>query len=61
VYSDQNNRIETVRIYNSTGALMKTIKINNNNIDISELASGLYLVEIQTNLNERFIKYLVRE
>lgn len=40
---------KTIRIYNSSGNLVKTISVVNNQADISDLAKGIYIVKAETD------------
>ena len=40
---------KTIRIYNSSGNLVKTIGVVNNQADISDLAKGIYIVKAETD------------
>jgi pectate lyase len=51
--------IEMVNIINNTGEIVKTIRGNNKTIDISNLTSGTYFVQIKTNkeiIHQKIIK-----
>lgn len=51
--------IEIVNIINNTGEIVKTIRGNNKTIDISNLTSGTYFVQIKTNkeiIHQKIIK-----
>ncbi|WP_299277213.1 T9SS type A sorting domain-containing protein [uncultured Psychroserpens sp.] len=50
--------LNTVNIYNSLGKLIRTV--NNLIIDTSKLASGLYYVEIKTNLGKATKKLVIQ-
>lgn len=50
---------ETLQIYNSLGQLVKeTIVANNDRVDVSQLASGIYIIRVQQNAPKvlKFIK-----
>ena len=52
-----DNRIELVRFYDLSGKLVKTN--NDNDIDVSELSSGVYLINVQTKkgvVTKRIVK-----
>ena len=53
-----NHKIEKVMIYSITGALVKTVSISTESIDVSDLNSGNYLVKITTNQGSFFQKIL---
>lgn len=56
---ETNTLIESLSIYNLTGSLIKKIKGNTKNIDVSDLSMGSYFIKIQTNkgiINKHFIK-----
>lgn len=59
--ADSKIGIENVRIFDNVGTLVKTLKCNNNLIDIDGLDSGLYMLEIETTTNKRFVKRFLRE
>jgi hypothetical protein len=44
--SSNSTAVTTVKIYNVTGKMVKNLTVNNNQINVSNLASGLYLVKI---------------
>lgn len=51
--------IETVNIYNVSGKLVNNIKLNGNQIDISQLNNGVYMVEVLTpngTFKTKFVK-----
>lgn len=50
---DKHDKISTIEIYNTNGALINSIKNINRelNIDVSEYKSGIYLVVVQTDKN----------
>lgn len=51
--------IETVNIYNISGKLVNNTKLNGNQIDISQLNSGVYMVEVLTangSFKTKFVK-----
>jgi len=52
------NKITKVNIYNPLGQLEKVISINPQNIDVSNLNSGMYFLEIKTN-NHTYTKKLI--
>lgn len=57
--STSNQKIENVALYNITGALVKSISNNTENIDVSNLKSGSYLVKItsdQGSFTQKIIK-----
>jgi hypothetical protein len=52
-------RIETVNIYNVSGKLVNNFKLNGNQIDISQLNNGVYMVEVLTangSYKTKFVK-----
>ena len=59
VYVDLNESFDAV-IYNYQGQVVKSLYDNNNQIDMSELSSGMYFVEIKTNDNTIVKKVLVQ-
>ena len=50
----------TANIYNLNGLLVDQVKSNNNKIDVSKLANGIYFIKLQTDLEiltfQKFIK-----
>jgi len=57
-FEDDANPVVDVSFYNTTGALVKKEKINshnNNAIDVSSLASGVYLVQTSNDIVEKII------
>lgn len=58
---DQKYSVETVRIYNSIGSLIRVVKESTTKLDVNSLSQGLYLLEIETNDNRRIIKRIIRE
>ena len=59
VYVDLNESFDAV-IYNYQGQVVNRLYDNNNQIDMSELSSGMYFVEIRTNDNAVVKKVLVK-
>lgn len=45
----ENNKVETVKIFDASGKLVKNITYNNESIRIAELSSGIYFVKIKTS------------
>ncbi len=57
-FEDETTPVITVNIYNTLGALVKQERINaytNNAIDVSKLASGVYIVQTSNDLVEKII------
>ncbi|MGB0883049.1 MAG: T9SS type A sorting domain-containing protein [Vicingaceae bacterium] len=55
-----NNKVlTTVKVYNSTGVLVKNIKQQDLQIDVSDLANGIYFVELIAD-NSRTIRKVVK-
>ncbi|WP_179351275.1 T9SS type A sorting domain-containing protein [Winogradskyella vidalii] len=52
---DSNNSIERVELYNITGQLLKTFR-EEANYDISDLATGIYIVNIKTQFGSKTIR-----
>ena len=50
-----NRTIETVKLYNITGRLLKTFKLNAN-YDISDLSSGIYIVKVDSESGSETLK-----
>lgn len=57
----ENREVKEVRIYNTTGQLMKAIRADINTIDVHDLASGFYLLEVQCNEASRMLKFVKME
>lgn len=57
-----NNSIKTISIYNAIGKKVKEFSFNEKkaNINISELQSGIYFVNIYTNKGENIYKKLIK-
>lgn len=52
--------LREVRIINNTGALIKEITTDLNQIDVSDLPSGIYFINLvgeEGSVNKRFVKY----
>jgi hypothetical protein len=59
IYFSDINNINEIMIYNNLGVLVKTETINDNKIDIKELASGIYLMYLFSDekiYHTKFIK-----
>ncbi|SFC61246.1 pectate lyase family protein [Flavobacterium phragmitis] len=57
--SDPTQKVENILIYNVNGILVKTVPKGNENIDMSNLASGSYFAKISTtegSINQTIIK-----
>ena len=52
---NSSNSIESVKLYNITGRLLKTFN-EKTNYDISDLATGIYIANINTHLGSKTIK-----
>ncbi len=51
--------IKSMKIYSATGALLETVKINENTLDVSQLSSGVYILSVNTGQEihtQKFIK-----
>lgn len=59
--ADSKISIENVRIYNNIGILVRSLKCNNNLVDIDGLDKGIYTLEIETDTHKRFVKRFLRE
>lgn len=59
--ADSKIGIENVRIYNNIGTLVRSLKCNNNLVDIDGLESGIYTLEIETDTHKRVVKRFLRE
>lgn len=44
----ENNKVETVKIFDVSGKLMKDVAYNNGTINIAEFTSGIYFIKIKT-------------
>ncbi|CEJ70537.1 hypothetical protein BN1195_02864 [Chryseobacterium oranimense G311] len=58
VKSKENYRIETVKIFDASGKLMKSIMNTNDKINVSDLSSGIYFVRIKTEKGEHLGKII---
>ena len=56
---DSNKTIESVELYNITGQLLKTFS-EEANYDISDLATGIYIANIKTQLGSKTLR-IVKE
>jgi chitodextrinase len=56
------HRVGRIRIYNTVGALVKTLEMNGNEkeIDISELPTGLYIISIEDE-KEPLVKQFIKQ
>lgn len=55
------NWIKNKTIYSITGQLVKKENNQNEKIDISDLQQGVYLLEIETNENQKVMKKIIKE
>ena len=58
-YNASDLRIQTIQILDVTGKVMTVVNRNFNQIDISELATGTYILRLETGSGistQRFIK-----
>ncbi|ANF50054.1 hypothetical protein A0O34_05725 [Chryseobacterium glaciei] len=53
-----DDKIETIKIFDTSGKLVKDIVFNNNKINIADLSSGLYFLKIKTNKGDFFTKII---
>ncbi|WP_300686126.1 T9SS type A sorting domain-containing protein [Chryseobacterium sp.] len=53
-----NDRIETVKIFDTSGKLIKNIVDHNENIRVAELSSGIYFVKIKTGKGDYLSKII---
>jgi len=61
ISSDSNIQIKGIKIFSISGKLLKFEKLNfNNEIDITDLTSGTYFINIQTDESETSIKFIKR-
>lgn len=58
IYFKGSERIEKVSVFNAAGIAIREYTVWGNNIDVSELAEGLYY--IQANSNKQLIKFIKR-
>ncbi|MBB6372187.1 T9SS type A sorting domain-containing protein [Chryseobacterium shigense] len=58
VKSKGNYRIETVKIFDASGKLIKNIASINDRINVSDLSSGIYFVRIKTEKGEHLGKII---
>ena len=54
---NSNRSIESVALYNITGRLVKTFS-DETNYEISDLASGIYLARVSTDLGSKTLKVI---
>lgn len=54
--------IQSLEIYNSIGSLVKTIPLESNltSVPVSDLAAGLYLVQVKTPIGTKALKFVKR-
>lgn len=45
----ENDKVETVKIFDASGKLVKNIIYNNGNIHVAELSSGIYFIKVKTS------------
>lgn len=45
----ENDKVETVKIFDTSGKLVKDIIYNNANINVVELSSGIYFIKVKTS------------
>jgi hypothetical protein len=58
-YLNFNHKIEYVKIFDIQGKLVLNRKINSNNLNVSELKNGVYIVEVfseNKKSSQKFIK-----
>ncbi len=48
----------TFEIYNTVGQLMKTGRIEKNQVKVSELSEGIYIIKIQDGILSENIKFI---
>lgn len=58
IQSKEKNKIETVKIFDTSGKLVKSITYNDEKINVSELVSGTYFIRIKTEKGDYLSKIL---
>jgi len=61
VLNDKNDTIEKASILDTSGKVIKEIDTNTDNIDVSDLSSGFYIVQIMTESGSIAINKLVKK
>lgn len=56
LYLSEYNTFDSISILNSSGQLIKTLKLENNKIDVSDLEAGVYFIKSK-DVYRRFIKH----
>ena len=56
----QNGNIENFELYNSIGLLINKGKINENQIDFSDLAKGVYILKLNNSSQESFTQKMIK-
>jgi hypothetical protein len=61
-FEEKNNTLSSVEVYNLEGRLLfeENALTKNMNIDLSNLNSGIYILKVQTFLNESEVYYTER-
>lgn len=59
LYGKNSEEELNINIINALGATVKSIKVKNNTIDVSDLANGLYYLELQNSSQKETIKFNV--
>lgn len=54
-------KIESIEVYNNLGVLIESIKYNNENIDLSAYANGIYFVKVYGSNNENSTFKLIKK
>ncbi|RXM49910.1 MULTISPECIES: T9SS type A sorting domain-containing protein [unclassified Chryseobacterium] len=49
---NESNKVETVKIFDASGKLVKNVIYDNKNIHVVELSSGIYFIKVKTNKGE---------
>jgi hypothetical protein len=55
---DLDNTIESLKIYDQQGRLVKTLIGSSKTIDVSMFANGIYFIELKTSGNTSFVKFV---
>lgn len=60
-FDQDKNSVLKIELYNTLGQIVLSAKPENNNVDVSTLSKGVYMVSIYTEVNQRFIYRLIKE
>lgn len=61
---NSSETIDQIKVFNMLGKVVqvkKNINQNQTNIDLSELASGVYLVQVSTDQNQKLVKRVIKK